>query len=272
MIEGLVSVIMPTYNASQFLAESIECILNQTYTNLELLITDDCSKDPKVRAIIEEYAKKDNRVKPFFFSENKGPGCARNNSIENAQGQYIAFCDSDDRWFPDKLEKQIAFMKEKDCCLSFASYLECNENDEECGMVVAPAHLTLTALKHDNKIGCLTAIYDVSKHGKFYMPTIRKRQDWALFLTIMKECKEAYAITEPVAYYRIVQNSVSRNKFKLVKYNVKVYEQVFGYSTPIAYLYFLFVFMPCYTTKVVSNKINFREKLNKMKKKNGIKQ
>lgn len=257
---------MPTYNASRFLAESIECILNQTYTNLELLITDDCSTDPKVRTIVEEYAKKDNRVKPFFFTENKGPGCARNNSIENAQGQYIAFCDSDDRWFPDKLEKQIAFMKEKDCCFTFSSYIECDENNEECGIVVAPPHLTLTDLKHDNKIGCLTAIYDVTKYGKFRMSSIRKRQDWVLFLTIMKECKEAYAITEPLAYYRIVKNSVSRNKFKLVKYNVKVYEEVFGYSKFQSYCYLYFIFMPTYTTKVLKNKLAYRFSNKKVKK------
>ena len=257
MERGLVSVIMPTYNASKYLAESIDSILSQTYTNLELLIIEDCSSDPKTIEIIKKYAAADSRVKPFFFKENKGPGCSRNNSIEHAQGQYIAFCDSDDRWKPYKLEKQIAFMTEKDCCLAYSSYIECDENNKEVGVVVAPEHITLSDLKRDNKIGCLTAIYDVTKYGKFSMSPIRKRQDWILFLTIMKQCKDAYALTEPLAYYRILQNSVSRNKIGLLKYNARVYQEVFGYTKFQSYCYLYCIFMPTYTFKVLKNKLHF---------------
>lgn len=267
MDQDLVSVIMPTYNSSKFLAESIDCVLAQTYKNLELIITDDCSTDGKTQEIIRSYAEKDSRVKAYFFKENQGPGCSRNKCIEMAAGRYIAFCDSDDRWLKDKLERQIKFLNEKDGCLTFSSYWECNEQNEKIGIVVAPEKLTLTDLKHDNKIGCLTALYDTTKFGKYYMPTIRKRQDWALFLTIMKDCKVAYAITEPLAYYRLTPGSVSRSKFKLVKYNAKVYQQVFGYSTLTSYAYLFFMFMPSYTYKVVSNKMKFREIASSLTKK-----
>ena len=257
MERDLVSVIMPTYNNTRHLAESIESVLGQTYSNLELIITDDHSTNPDVVSTIKAYAKRDSRVKPFFLEKNQGPGVARNNCIKEANGRYIAFCDCDDRWYSCKLQKQIEFMQEKDCTLCYCSYLECDENNDICGIVVAPDHITLNDLKRDNKIGCLTAIYDTSKFGKFYMPTIRKRQDWALFLTIMKECKDAYALTEPLAYYRISKNSVSRNKLSLIKYNVQVYKEVFGYNTIIANAYFYFIFMPTYTYKCLSNKIKF---------------
>ena len=107
-------------------------------------------------------------------------------------------------------------------------------------------------MKRDNKLGCLTAIYDIQRLGhKFYMPAIRKRQDWALFLNILKECQICFCVTDPLAYYRQRENSVSSNKFSLIKYNVNVYETVFGYTRLKAYLYFLFRFMPTYYVKIL---------------------
>ena len=265
MEQELVSVIMPTYNAAKYLRGSIESILNQTYSNWELLISDDASTNPETKEILEYYQKKDSRIKVFFLPRNLGPACTRNNSIAKAKGRYIAFCDSDDRWMPQKLERQIKFMQEKKCCLSYTSYLVCDEDDKECGIVIAPKHLTLTDLKRDNKIGCLTAIYDTTKHGKFLMPTIRKRQDWALFLIIMKECKEAFAIQEPLAYYRHRKKSISQNKTSLIKYNIKVYKDVFGYSQTKSTMYFLGVFMPTHMYKVITNKVRYLNYKSKIK-------
>lgn len=255
MEQELVSIIMPTYNATKHLGSSIESILNQTYTNWELLISDDASTNKQTREILNHYKNLDARIKVFFLPENLGPACTRNKSITEARGKYIAFCDSDDRWMPNKLEKQIAFMNKKDCCLSFTSYFECDENDNECGIIVAPKQITLSELKKDNKIGCLTAIYDTTKYGKFLMPTIRKRQDWALFLNILKKSGKAYALQEPLAYYRHRKDSVSTNKFSLIKYNIKVYKEIFGFSDLKATLYFLLIFMPTYIFKVAKNKV-----------------
>lgn len=257
MEQELVSVIMPTYNAAKYLRGSIESILSQTYPNWELLISDDASTNPETKEILEYYQKKDSRIKVFFLPRNLGPACTRNKSIIEARGRYIAFCDSDDRWMPQKLEKQIKFMQEKKCCLSYTSYYECDENDKIKGVVIAPMHLTLSELKKDNKIGCLTAMYDTAKYGKFLMPTIRKRQDWALFLTIMKKCHNAFGMQEPLAYYRHRKNSISTNKLSLIKYNVKVYEEIFGYSHTHAYTYLLCVFMPTHIYKLIKNRINY---------------
>ena len=244
-----VSVIMPSYNTGKMICESIDSVLAQTYQNIELLISDDHSSDAETISILKEYAQKDERVKVFFMDTNKGAGVARNNSISHATGRYIAFCDSDDRWQPEKLEKQIAFMKENDCCLCFSSYYVCTYEGEIHGQVVAPQTLTLSQEKKDNKIGCLTAIYDTSKYGKFYMPTLRKRQDWGLFLTILQKCQKAYALQEPLAIYRKVPGSISSNKINLIKYNAKVYKEVFGYSNFKSYLYLFVFFFPAYIKK-----------------------
>ena len=117
-------------------------------------------------------------------------------------------------------------------------------------------------LKRDNKIGCSTAMYDIQKLGqKFFMPDLRKRQDWGLFLTIIQKCRMAYAIEYPLAYYRNRRKSVSSNKLSLVKYNIRVYEKVLGFSKIKAYLYFLFLFLPTYYIKVQKRKMDSRHYL-----------
>lgn len=255
MEQELVSVIMPTYNSSRFLADSVESVLNQTYKNIELLITDDCSSDGKTHEILKYYEDRDKRVRVFYQNENVGAGGARNVSIENAHGRYIAFCDSDDRWTPDKLERQIALMKSKNCVLCCSSYILCDDNDNEKGIYIAPERITFSNMLRDNKIGCLTAVYDVKGLGqKFFMPSIRKRQDWALFLTIIRKCGIAYGIEAPLAYYRIRKGSISNRKLSLIKYNAKVYQDVLGYSVPKSYTYFFFCFMPAYIAKVFKRK------------------
>ena len=199
-----------------------------------------------------------------------GAGYCRNNSIKHAQGRYIAFCDSDDLWLPQKLERQMKFMHEKQCCLCYSSYFCCNEKSELTGVVKAPPTLTLKDMKHDNKIGCLTGMYDTSLYGKFYMPPIRKRQDWAMFLNILKKCKVAYGITDELATYRILDNSISRKKFTLLKYNAEVYRSIFGYSKIKAYSYLYIIFMPTYFIKQIKNSHHSKKLLRKMKKNHEI--
>ena len=251
MEQDLVSVIMPTFNEVQYLSESIERVLGQSYLNLELLITDDCSSNVEVRSMLLHYAEKDSRVRIFFLEKNMGPGYARNNSIAEAKGRFIAFCDSDDYWAKDKLEKQVAFMKECNACLSYTSYYMCDSEGMVHGMVRAPKKMTFSRLRRDNKIGCLTAMYDASICGKMFMPTLRKRQDWGLFLLILKKFGVAYGMKEPLAYYRKRKGSISMKKRELIKYNKQVYQKVLGYSKIKATLYFWMVFMPTYFSKKV---------------------
>lgn len=260
MFDELVSVIMPTYNTGSFLSVSIDSILKQTYQHIELLITDDGSTDPKTLQILKDYTEKDSRVNVKFLNVNSGAGLARNNSIERAQGRYIAFCDSDDCWMPEKLERQLTLMKETQCAMCNSSYFLCNEDNKITGINIAPEKTTFCMQKHDNKIGCSTLIYDVKMIGeKQYMPDQRKRQDWALTLKLLMKCGVCYAVIEPLVYYRQRRHSISSNKFSLIKYNVKVYESVLGYPKWKAYFYFFFVFLPTYYLKVLKRKWDSRD-------------
>ena len=241
----VVSIICPTYNSVMYLADTIESIINQTYSNWELLITDDCSTDITWQ-LLQEYANKDKRIKVFQLTKNSGPGIARNNSIQHSTGRFIAFCDSDDQWLQNKLEKQINFMLEKDCALSFSSYKIIDEVGIPQGYVQAKTMVDYSTMLKNNYIGCLTAIYDTNKIGKLLLEDIRKRQDWALWLSILKKTDKAYGIIDPLAIYRKRSNSISSNKIALLKYHWVIYNEIEGFSKLkscfllIQYLFFYF--------------------------------
>lgn len=250
--EGLVSVIMPTYNAARFVADSIESIIAQTYTNWELIITDDKSSDGTIE-ILRHYAARDSRIIVLENAVNSGAGFSRNASIAKARGQYIAFCDSDDRWMPAKLERQVQFMKEKDVKICFAPYYTCNELSEYLGYVPAPRHVNLFSTMCDDKIGFLTCIYDANQCGKHYMPLQRKRQDYAFLLNLMRTCPHAYSVQEPLGHYRLHQNNISGNKISLIKYNALAYRVVFDWPKSLSYVFLFTFFMPTYFWKRIKN-------------------
>ncbi len=250
--EGLVSIIMPAYNSSQFVADSIDSIIAQTYKNWELIITDDCSTD-NTRKILDAYAKKDPRIILQTNEVNGGTGVSRNRSIAAARGQYIAFCDSDDRWLPKKLELQLEFMHAKNVALCFAPYYSCDENSQYRGYVSAPKRVSLFSTMCDDKIGFLTCIYDASLLGKHLMPTMRRRQDYAMVLGLLKICKYAYSVPAPLAHYRIRDNSLSSKKISLLKYNARTYTIVFGWSKVTSYVFLFLLFLPTYFTKRFKN-------------------
>ena len=245
----LVSIIMPSYNSERYIRKSIESIQKQTFTDWELLITDDCSTD-QTCDVIASMAQTDSRIRLFTSAQNAGAGIARNHSISMARGRFIAFCDSDDQWLPEKLEKQLAFMMQQDCALSFSSYYTVTEDSEDRGVIVCKPTVSFRQMRRDNCIGCLTAVYDTDKIGKVYMPTIRKRQDWGLWLLILQKCHIAYGYQEPLAVYMIRSNdSVSSNKVSLITYNLKIYREILGYSLAKSYAFFILFFLPSYFTK-----------------------
>lgn len=251
---GLVSIITPSYNSEAYIEETIESILAQTYTNWELLITDDCSTDHSTD-IVKRYCQQDNRIKLIQLSKNSGAGICRNISIEAAQGRFIAFCDSDDCWTPDKLEKQIKFMIERNIAFSYGSYMLCNEDGDEIGINICLKKVTYKRIIMDNFVGCLTAVYDIEKLGKMYMPIIRKRQDWGLWISILRKCKVAYGIKQPIGYYRIRSNSVSSDKWALVKYHAMLYNQILHIPMFLSFCMYLFVNLPTYIIKTFRVKI-----------------
>ena len=253
-MQDLVSIITPTYNSADFIADTIECILAQTYQNWELLITDDCSSDNTVEIVLS-YAQKDKRIRLFRLETNSGGGVSRNNSIKEANGRYIAFCDSDDRWTKNKLEVQVAFMKEKDTAFSYGSYMLCDEDDKELGINICLSKLTYTRILMDNFVCCLSAMYDTLKIGKIYMPTIRKRQDWGLWISILKKCRVGFGVKQPIGYYRIRKNSVSSNKYSLIRYHAMLYHQMLSMPIFLGYAMYFFVNVPTYLLKSLRTKL-----------------
>ncbi len=230
----LVSVITPSYNAEKFISATIESVRTQTYTNWEMIIVDDCSKDT-TREILKEYAELDPRIKPIFLEENSGAAVARNTALKAAQGDYVAFLDSDDLWVLDKLEKQLAFMQENDYAFSFTAYNLMDENGKPLDKVIdVPKQIDYKGLLKNTIIGCLTVMIDTRKVEPLQMPLIRTRQDFALWLKVLREGHIAYGMQEPLANYRIVEGSISSNKLKTAKRNWYVYREIEKLSLPYA--------------------------------------
>lgn len=225
MKQPLVSIITPCYNSEKFIIATLNSVQNQTYTNWEMLITDDGSTDGSIK-IIEEYIAKDNRIKLFRIN-NSGPAVARNFSIKNAQGTFVAFLDSDDLWLPEKLKKQIHFMLHHDYEFTFTSYQRMNEEgDLKEGKVKARPKICYRDMLSSNKLGCLTVIYNQEKIGKQYMPLIRKRQDYGLWLAILKQVPFAYGLDEVLASYRVRNISISAKKTEMLKWNWKLFREI----------------------------------------------
>ncbi|PWC09737.1 glycosyl transferase [Brenneria corticis] len=216
---------MPTYNSSEFITESILSVINQTFMDWELLVVDDCSTDQTVE-IISSYAKENKRIKFFSTEKNSGAAVARNLAIKKSVGRFIAFLDSDDLWFPEKLEQQIKFMLYNNYSFTYTFYQKIDKNGSKRGVVKAPLKTNYIDSLKTNVIGCLTVIYDTQELGKMYMPLLRKRQDYCLWLSILKKGIIAYCLPENLALYRVSQHSLSGNKFKILKYQWMVYRNV----------------------------------------------
>lgn len=244
----LVSIITPTYNSEEFISETMNSIINQTYQNWELLITDDCSNDNTVE-IVKQYILKDKRIKLFELKDNSGAGVARNNSIKNAKGRYIAFCDSDDLWKPHKLKTQLEFLDKKKIAFTFSAYDIVDNNLNFLKKKKVSSKITYSGSLFYNQVGCLTAIYDSKILGKVYMSNQKKRQDYHLWLTIMKRIKHTYVIDDSLALYRLREHSISSNKLSLLKYNYRVYTEL-GYSK-LTSLFFLIGFLLVYIFKKI---------------------
>lgn len=251
---GLVSIITPVYNGAQFIGATIESVLSQTYSHWELLITDDCSSDDTVH-VVEEYVKKDGRIKLFFSAQNAGAAMARNNSIRKAQGRYIAFIDADDWWYPDKLEVQLDFMVTNGYEFVFSAFEYADECLNVTGVSFKPKRISYNGLKIGCNIGTPGAVYDTQRIGKVFMPNLKAGEDWGTWLQVIQRTGYAYAINRPLWKYRIVTKSLSSNKWNLVRNDIQMYRVVLGYSRLKSICVFVFLFVPNHIIKIVRNKI-----------------
>lgn len=231
----MVSIITPNYNCGKFIAQTIESAINQTYRDWEMIIVDDCSSDNSLQ-IAQEYAQKDNRIKVFENEKNLGAALTRNRAIEISKGEYLAFLDSDDIWNVDKLEKQLKFMQENDCDFAFSEYIEIDEQNQELHRKIKVCKtLTYNKMLRHSWPGCLTVIYKQDLNNKIYIPDVKKNNDRALFLKVLKNCKKAMGQKEVLAKYRIRKGSISRNKFQMLEPYIKVVHEFEGKSKLYAY-------------------------------------
>lgn len=225
MKEDLVSIIMPTYNCGRFISETVDTVLAQTYTNWELVIVDDCSKDD-TKEVLEKFLS-DERIKYYKLETNSGAAVARTTAMKLATGNYMAFLDSDDLWKQDKLEKQLKFMKENDYNFTCTAYEQIDEDGNKLNKVIkTKKKANYNRILLDCPVGNSTVMYNVDKLGKFEVPNIRKRNDDALWLQILKKEKNIYGMEDILMEYRIRSNSISSNKLDLIKYHWKLYREI----------------------------------------------
>ena len=235
-----VSIITPVFNVVELVGITIGSVLSQTYDDWELLLVDDVSTDDSWN-VIQSYAEKDRRIKTWRLAHNSGAAKARNFAIEQASGRFIAFLDHDDIWLPHKLQKQVEFSLTKSAAITHTDYEYIDALGNRTGRIIK-AHKILTYQKmlEFNYIGCLTAMYDTEKvGGKVFMPEILKRQDYALWLKIMRNGHCGYGLNETLALYRTGRKSLSSNKFDSAKYNFVLLTEIEGLSKLKAAYYFV---------------------------------
>lgn len=226
MEAGLVSIITPTYNCAEFIGETIDSVQSQTYISWEMIIVDDCSTD-NTKEIVENYSKNDKRIKYYCMISQSGAAKARTRAMQLAQGEYIAFLDSDDLWISDKLEKQLTFMKQHDVAFTCTAYEQIDEEGKLLNRIVKTVpKVNYNRVLLDCPIGNSTVMYSVKKMGKFEVPNIRKRNDDALWLQMLKKEEYIYGMRNVLMRYRIRQNSISSNKLKLIKYHWILYRDI----------------------------------------------
>ena len=222
----MISIITAAYNCAAYIADTIRSVQSQTVGNWEMIIVDDNSTDDTLN-IIKAEAAADSRIKYLVNEANLGPAKTRNRGIELAAGKYLAFLDGDDLWLPGFIETSLNFMQTHGYSFVFSSYKRVDEalNPLYTDFIV-PEKVNYYSLLKTCPISCLTAVIDIEQTGKFFMPDIQKRQDYGLWLSILKKIDYAYGIATPLAVYRIRKNSVSRNKYKAMLYVWKVYRDV----------------------------------------------
>ncbi len=223
--ESMVSIIMPAYNCEDFIAETIDSIIKQDYQNWELLAVDDFSTD-NTGNIVKKYALNDSRIKYFRLEKNSGAAAARNRAVELANGKYLAFLDSDDLWNPDKLSRQIRFMEENNYYFTCTKYSKIDDEGNFLNRVIDVREKSSYSDILKKNPGNSTVVYNAEVIGKIVIPDIRKRNDYVMWLSVIKKAKILYGLDEVLASHRIRAGSLSKNKCSLVKFHWKVYRDI----------------------------------------------
>lgn len=232
-MEELVSIIVPVYHVEKYIMETMDCVYRQTYNNWELLLIDDCGGDGCAE-IIEEYArqKKDSRIRLIRQASNMGAAKARNRGLTEAKGRYIAYLDADDLWMPEKLERQLAYLKEKEAAFVFTGYEFADQEGNGTGKVVrVPESLNYKEALKNTTIFTSTVMFDTAKIGKemLEMP-VMKSEDTALWWRILRNGYTAWGLDENLVKYRRAGRSLSSNKLEAMHRIWMLYRKAEGMS------------------------------------------
>lgn len=232
-----VSIVTPAYNAARFIGETIASVQAQTYPHWELLIVDDVSQDATCD-IVERAARKEERIRLIRRDVNGGPGESRNSALEAARGRYVAFLDSDDLWLPEKLEKQVDFLRKGNFTFCYTQYRRINEKGEAVGRLVPiPAQLAYRQLLKNTAIATSTVMLDREHTGTIHMMDTYY-DDLVLWLALLKRGLIATGLREDLMRYRVVHGSVSRSKLHSAMWVWHTFRKIEGLSIPASTWYF----------------------------------
>lgn len=212
---------MPVYKASETIKQAVESVISQSYENWELIIINDCCPNNscnEIKSLVAGCSK----IKQINNRVNKGVAASRNIGISIAQGEILAFLDSDDYWHQDKLMLQIIKIKEGFDIIS-SNYFRLRPNSKNIEVFHKESFNYLDMLK-SNQIGNLTGIYRCDRLGKFYQKDIG-HEDYLMWLQIIRKAERGYCVQQPLAYYRVSEDSVSSNKLKAITWQWKIYRQ-----------------------------------------------
>ena len=224
-----VSIITPCYNSSKFLQQTIDSVLNQTFTDWEWLITDDKSTDNSVEIIRKV---NDERIKLTVAEKNGGAGHARNLSLEKATGRFITFLDADDFWEPNFLEEMVSFMKKENAELAYSNYSRCDENlIPKIDDFKADKNVSFNNLLKTCRLSLLSSMYDSQRVGKEFFPERSKREDHVMWLNLLKKIPVGKPLPKTMAKYRMHASSISRKKTNIIKDQYLVYKDYMKFST-----------------------------------------
>jgi teichuronic acid biosynthesis glycosyltransferase TuaG len=191
----------------------VKSVQAQTHANWEMIVVDDCSKDD-TRAVLARLAAADARIRPILQPANGGPAKARNTALEAARSPLVAFLDSDDCWLPGKLEKQLAFLRGCGSGFTFTEFRRMNADGTQVGELrLVPSRITYHQLLKNTAIATSTVLIDRAMTGDFRMPKAYY-DDFTAWLAVLKRGGFACGLHEDLMRYRVVGQSVSRNKLR----------------------------------------------------------
>lgn len=235
---GLISIIMAAYNAERTIGQAIESVLNQKYQNWELIIVDDCAKD-RTAAVINQY--QDSRIIKLKNEKNMGVFQTRLRALQEAKGNWVAVLDSDDAWTPDKLEKQVTCQERTGAHLIYTGSAFMTAGGSLIPWTLhVPEHMSYRKLLKQNLISNSSVLVKKSLYQNYQIPGEDMHEDYACWLSYLRDGEMASGIDEPLLIYRLSEQSKTGNKLKSAKMNWNTYKAVGIHHIQAAYYMFFY--------------------------------